>query len=484
MLARYPDTVWRPTATALTLIAVTTPAVIYIAASPPRSWAELDTIGQLVVAPVCLVAALLVYFAFRMSELPALAWLVLGMVVYAIEGVTIGLMRAGEPGYLERPDWMLVDLVIAAAVAALALFARDRELRFDPLGAGIIVGALIALTHVQLETNGPVDAPDLPAAAIGVVVLALWWCAAFRLVWCAVVLPRWMTQRVALAFVLLTTGRVGVTQDLPGGALNVLAIVALVSGAVLLLSSTTAALRYEIARQRHRIEELDVRMAVLEARAMEQRSRLHEIANSVASIAGASKIIHERVHLTEQTRARFEEMLDTESARLARILEHDARPVTPLPPRLLLLDDLIRPLVAAQEVMGRRIKWAPSGLTAFGDADGVTEALNVLLDNARKHAPGGTTIVHVRRAAESVEIVVADDGPGIAPDARERSFAAGHRGPTSHGQGLGLHLAQIRLRDSDGSLALVPSDCGSVFVATLRAGPVCDAASAEVRDAS
>lgn len=484
MLALYPARVWYPSATALTLVAVTTPAIIYLAVSPPTSWAQATTIAQLVVAPACVVAAVLLYFTFRMSELPALAWMVLCMTVYAVEGVTVGLIRASGSGYFDRSGWiLLIDLAVAVAVAAVAIFARDRGLRWDPLATGILTGAVVAFTHLELKAAGPVIAHHLPIPAIGAAVLALWLFAAFRLVRCAVVLPLWMTQRVALGFVLLTMGRVVVVQDFAGAVLNTGAIVSLVAGAVILLSSTTASLRFEIQRQRHRLEQLDAQVARMEAQHAEQRSRLHEIANSVASIAGASKIMHERAHLPAHSRARFEEMLDAESARLARILGRSTTASTDAE-GLLALDDLIRPLVSAQEVVGRRVEWSPTGRTALGFADDVTEALNVLLDNARKHAPGGTTTVSVRPAGSCVEIVVADDGPGIAPDAREVSFAAGHRGPASHGQGLGLHLARTRLGHSAGSLALAPTERGSTFVVRLRAGRDDEARHAEVKDAS
>jgi two-component system OmpR family sensor kinase len=93
----------------------------------------------------------------------------------------------------------------------------------------------------------------------------------------------------------------------------------------------------------------------------------------------------------------------------------------------------------------------------------------VLVDNARKHAPDGATTITVRRTGALVEIAVADDGPGIPPGERERSFAPGHRGARSHGQGLGLHLARSRLQHCQGSLELAPSPHGSTFVVRLAA---------------
>src|SRR6185436_5888408 len=56
------------------------------------------------------------------------------------------------------------------------------------------------------------------------------------------------------------------------------------------------------------------------------------------------------------------------------------------------------------------------------DASAVTEVLYILLDNATKYAPPGTTIrvAAARTEGHYVRITVTDEGPGIPPDYRER----------------------------------------------------------------
>jgi signal transduction histidine kinase/CheY-like chemotaxis protein len=70
-----------------------------------------------------------------------------------------------------------------------------------------------------------------------------------------------------------------------------------------------------------------------------------------------------------------------------------------------------------------------------------------LLSNAVKFTPdGGHVRVRARRVGSEVEVTVRDDGPGIAPEERERIFEAfqqGRRGaPKEEGTGLGLTLCR------------------------------------------
>jgi len=88
-----------------------------------------------------------------------------------------------------------------------------------------------------------------------------------------------------------------------------------------------------------------------------------------------------------------------------------------------------------------------------------------LVGNAVKHA--GTIEISARRAGDQVEILVDDDGPGIAPDAREEVFKPFYRLDSarnldSGGSGLGLTIARDIMRAHGGDVLLEDSPGGGL----------------------
>jgi signal transduction histidine kinase len=93
---------------------------------------------------------------------------------------------------------------------------------------------------------------------------------------------------------------------------------------------------------------------------------------------------------------------------------------------------------------GRRIAVeAEPGLTVEADRVRVEQAVANLIDNALRHG-AGTIAVGARRVAGGVELTVADEGPGVAPDEGEAVFARFARGSGADGAGAGLGLAIVR----------------------------------------
>ena len=99
------------------------------------------------------------------------------------------------------------------------------------------------------------------------------------------------------------------------------------------------------------------------------------------------------------------------------------------------------------------------GLSVQGVEVLLREALINLIDNAVRYAGTGATItVKLRRAGDDVWIDVEDNGPGLAPDLRERAFERFVRG-SAHGEGCGLGLAIVReiAERHGGSAELLPA---------------------------
>jgi two-component system, OmpR family, sensor kinase len=98
-------------------------------------------------------------------------------------------------------------------------------------------------------------------------------------------------------------------------------------------------------------------------------------------------------------------------------------------------------------------------------------ALN-LMENAIKHTPPGTNVrAAVERANGHVVLTVADDGPGIPEELRERIFERFTRGDGDRGGSFGLGLSIVRAvaESHDGTVVVAPSapGGGAQFVVTL-----------------
>ena len=108
----------------------------------------------------------------------------------------------------------------------------------------------------------------------------------------------------------------------------------------------------------------------------------------------------------------------------------------------------------------------PSGPMVQGDADGLWRVIENLLENAARHGrPGGHVRLRVTAHQSGAEVVVEDDGPGIAFAERERvihRFARG-RGATAAGSGLGLSIVDAEARRHGGTLSLLSSDLGGLL---------------------
>ncbi len=114
----------------------------------------------------------------------------------------------------------------------------------------------------------------------------------------------------------------------------------------------------------------------------------------------------------------------------------------------------VRPLleaaVAESRVGGRDVTYVvhvtPSDLTVQGDPARLHQLVANLLDNASRHSPpGGTVTIGAGAGDHRWHLVVADEGPGVAPADRERAFERfGTLSDTDGGGGTGLGLAIAR----------------------------------------
>jgi signal transduction histidine kinase len=147
----------------------------------------------------------------------------------------------------------------------------------------------------------------------------------------------------------------------------------------------------------------------------------------------------------------------------------------PLTPEPIYVDDVLAESVRALQVLARD---RDVGITAHGDSevrftgdDGLLrQMVTNLLDNAVRHALRGSTVrATVEQIATVIVIRVADNGPGVPADARDRIFQRFARMNQEYaGAGLGLPIARWIAEAHGGSLVLESSGPdGSTFTVTL-----------------
>jgi signal transduction histidine kinase len=117
-----------------------------------------------------------------------------------------------------------------------------------------------------------------------------------------------------------------------------------------------------------------------------------------------------------------------------------------------------------------------SGPQFTGNRQLIVQAVVNLIENAIKYStkPGaaadGAISIDLRNRADGVEIAVADNGPGIAPEDRERvlkRFVRLEKSRTEPGTGLGLSLVQAVARLHGGGVRLEDNGPGLRVVLTL-----------------
>jgi signal transduction histidine kinase len=117
----------------------------------------------------------------------------------------------------------------------------------------------------------------------------------------------------------------------------------------------------------------------------------------------------------------------------------------------------------------------PGDAWATGDPDAVARVVRILVDNAMRHGPPGEPVRVLAAAGGHPSIEVADRGPGVLPQDRERIFERFYRsaeGGTGGGFGLGLAIGRGLAERMGGSLTLVSADGeGARFVLVLPASP-------------
>lgn len=141
---------------------------------------------------------------------------------------------------------------------------------------------------------------------------------------------------------------------------------------------------------------------------------------------------------------------------------------------------------AKQQVLAQDVP--PESMVVVGDGRRVGRAVEQLLENASKFCPENTAIgVSVRELdAQTFQILVCDQGPGIAPEMGSRIFDPFFQGDGSvtraeGGTGVGLAVARGVARGHGGDLILLEEDAVVVDGVSCEGACFCLTLSHEVR---
>jgi signal transduction histidine kinase len=139
-----------------------------------------------------------------------------------------------------------------------------------------------------------------------------------------------------------------------------------------------------------------------------------------------------------------------------------------------LVKECVRELGARAEEKAITVRTSLEPATVKGDEALLRRMFSNLLGNALAYTPrGGAVQVSLARDGDGVVLRVADTGPGIPPEDRERVFERFVRLDPARGAGgagLGLAIARWVAEAHGGGVRIVSSGSGgSTFAATLPA---------------
>jgi signal transduction histidine kinase len=213
----------------------------------------------------------------------------------------------------------------------------------------------------------------------------------------------------------------------------------------------------------------------------------HELFTPITTIQGFAMTVAEHGgDLSREEMAQLAEGVARASDRIRRLVGNLAatsrldREGVEVSTRPVAVGELVERAVQEFPRAGDRIRlpgdpgWG--AVRAWADPDLAARALVVLLENALALAPPDTSVdVSVVSRGGEIEVAVADRGPGVAPEMRERIFHAFTQADSSstrthEGLGIGLYLARRIMLAHGGGIRVADRDGGgSVFTLSFQA---------------
>jgi signal transduction histidine kinase len=240
------------------------------------------------------------------------------------------------------------------------------------------------------------------------------------------------------------------------------------------------------------IDELELRLAALreEERLSQARTDFvtvtsHELRTPVTAVHGAARSLR-RTDLSDEQRDTLLGVIDTESERLAHLIEDILLADSLDRGRPALRPERVDPAELARSVMTARHAHAiepreirleapePGTLSVETDRQKLQQVLDNLLDNAIKYSPASEPVqLVVTGSTTAVRFEVSDRGVGIPAGDAEHIFEKFHRldpeqTQSAGGTGLGLFIARRLTDELGGRIGLEPNgERGTTFFVEL-----------------
>ena len=217
----------------------------------------------------------------------------------------------------------------------------------------------------------------------------------------------------------------------------------------------------------------------------------HELKTPITNISSYAETLVETPGLPAKTSVKFLNVILNESDRMTHIVDdlltlsrfdsgYSQLNLTTFPFADVLEDSYQAIRIEAQRHEHTLILEGEQGLpTVRADRERVLQVIMNILSNAIKYTPEGSHItLSAERSGQLVVVEIADDGPGVSAEARERLFdrfytVGNERGDGRRGLGLGLSLCKSIITAHGGTIEAIKNEPqGTIFRFTLHASEV------------
>lgn len=204
----------------------------------------------------------------------------------------------------------------------------------------------------------------------------------------------------------------------------------------------------------------------------------HEIRNPLSAVSGSFQMLQSGLSPNSDDNMLLE-IIDRELLRMGRLVDDILEYARPRQPQLILLDvsklctEVLRSFQIGIQARGVEIvQQIDSNVHCYGDGNQLKQVLWNILVNASHVVPedNGRIDVRVYHSDDDAVVEIEDNGPGVAPEIKERMFEA-FFSTKERGMGLGLALSHRILTDHRGSVTLIDKPhSGAVFQLRIPGG--------------